>query len=70
MVEELERSAREKTMPVGWVQRLWSPRQSLDMGVEHWQACKLDPGPRALMLQILKNQGLARAEGHKARKRP
>lgn len=68
IVEELERSTREKTMPVGWVQRLWGHRQALDMGVEHLQASELDPDPKALRLQILKGQGLARAEGRKARK--
>lgn len=73
MVEELERSASEKTMPAERVQRLWAtdpdPTQpSLGAGVEYPQAFELDPGTWALMLQILRGQGLAgaRAEGHKA----
>lgn len=44
-MEELERSAREKTMPVGWVQMLQGHRQSLQMGVEYLQASELDPDP-------------------------
>lgn len=75
MVEELERSASEKTMPAGWVQRLQAvdpdlTQPSLGVGVKHAQAPELDPGTWALRQQILRAQGLARTrvERHKANK--
>lgn len=73
MVDELERSASEKTMPAERVQK-YGPQTLVQhsppwvRGVEYPQVFALDPGTWALMLQILRGQGLAgaRAEGHKA----